>query len=67
MSKLLIPMKEAFVKIDLYASYSYRIEESFKAVAHNTLKSSFDQIKEYERSEENPINNFIDAIERIKT
>jgi len=26
MSKLLIPMKEAFVKIDLYASYSYRIE-----------------------------------------
>lgn len=44
-SKMLIPLKESFNKIDLYASYSYRIEESFKAVYQNKLREAFSALQ----------------------
>lgn len=44
-SKMLIPLKEAFVKIDLYASYSYRIEECFRPLYQNRLRLALDAIK----------------------
>ena len=49
-SKMLIPLKEAFVKIDLYASYSYRIEESFKTVSQNCIQSAFNDLRQYQPS-----------------
>jgi hypothetical protein len=45
LSKLLIPVKEAFVKIDQYASYSYRLEESLKIIPKFYLQTAFHQIK----------------------
>lgn len=44
-SKLLIPIKEAFLKIDLYASYSYRLEESLTVVPQKILREAFQSIK----------------------
>lgn len=44
-SKMLIPLKEAFVKIDLYASYSYRVEECFKPLYQNRLRFALEAIK----------------------
>jgi hypothetical protein len=44
-SKLLIPVREAFIKIDQYASFAYRLEESLKVAPRRYLLESFKQIK----------------------
>jgi hypothetical protein len=42
---MLIPMREAFIKIDQYASFSYRVEESLKVAPRRYLLEAFSQIK----------------------
>jgi hypothetical protein len=49
-SKLLIPLKEAFIKIDHYASFSYRLEESLSAAPRSYLLQAFSEIKDYART-----------------
>lgn len=42
---MLIPLREAFIKIDQYASFSYRVEESLKVAPRRYLLEAFSQIK----------------------
>ena len=44
-SKMLIPMREAFIQIDNYASFAYRLEESLKITPNRYLLESFMRIK----------------------
>jgi hypothetical protein len=45
-SKMLIPLREAFIQIDQYASFAYRIEESLKVAPNRYLLDSFMMIKQ---------------------
>lgn len=44
-SKMLIPMREAFMQIDNYASFAYRLEESLKVAPNRYLLEAFVRIK----------------------
>jgi hypothetical protein len=45
-SKMLIPMREAFMQIDNYASFAYRLEESLKVAPNRYLLQAFVSIKQ---------------------
>lgn len=64
-SKMLIPLKEAFAKIDNYASFSYRLEESLKIAPRRYLLDCFNQIKQCSPSKKIIVNDLVKAEEKL--